>query len=264
MDALYFNHIPKTAGTTVTEWLASHSEMRRAPAGLWSELLKLPVDSLKTYSLFSGHFYRPFHGYYGGEMKTVVFLRNPIDRSISHFQHVLRSPPHYHYERVQRHRSFLEFINDPVTRPMIENFQVRSIVNDSDPVRLAADLAPQEGRRFALEQTIESLSLQYSESTAVQLAKDYLMRCAVVGITELMGHSVALIAKKMGWPPVTSLPYSNVNSEPTLSALTLSVQELEAVCGATRLDFALYEYGRSLLMNELALSMQTIEPALSP
>src|SRR5262245_46400510 len=124
---LYFNHIPKTAESTVRAWVELQFAMRHH---LWSELLRVPTTTLELYLFFAGHFYRPFHRYVDFELTAVVFLRNPIDRSISHFELIRRSPDHYHYEHVLWHNSFLEFVLDPVTKPMAESFQVRSLVND--------------------------------------------------------------------------------------------------------------------------------------
>jgi hypothetical protein len=248
---LYFNHIPKTAGTTVKNWLISHSGLRCAPIGLWSQVLEWPLGEFDTFSLFVGHFYRPYHRYLGVNHQHIVFLRNPIDRAISHFEHIRRDAAHYHHERVRRHNSFLEFSLDPVTRPMMENFQVRSLVNDFDPLQIAQELQGREEHPRALERIIESLPLRVNEDAALCIAKDYLTRCMFVGLTERTDLSLTLLAGRMGLVKQQPANRENVNPERSRTTLTLSYRELEIVAEATQLDWALYEFASQLFDRQL-------------
>ena len=226
--------------------------MVRAPGGHWSDLLAQPKEGLAQFTLYSGHYYRALHRFLGEDLDVIIFLRNPIDRSISHFEHICRAPGHYFYERTVRHNSFLEFILDPVTRPMVENFQVRAIVNQFDPVSVRNAVAGTDCGRHAIEQRIESMALQYSSETALLIAKDYLTRARLVGLTERTQQAVELGAVEFGWPEVRSLEKLNVATNKSTSALRLSDAELEAVTEATRLDWALYEYACGVFERRLS------------
>lgn len=254
---VYFHHIPKTAGTSVTTWISEAAGLARAPAHLWGGLLGLTRDSLEQYNFFSGHFYRPLAAYLGEDLRVVLFLRNPIDRSISHFEHVLRSSDHYFHDYVSRHKSFLEFVTDPVTRPMVDNFQVRSITTQFDPVALAGEEADQSSKRHELERRIETLPLQGSPETALVAAKDYVTRVAVVGITEQFGRSIRCVAKALNCAePQTTLRLNAAPSK-SVSAERLSAAELEAVITATKLDWALYEYTLGIFERQVRVLADT-------
>jgi hypothetical protein len=119
---IYFNHIPKTAGSTLGHLLSSQPGQRALPARLWSQLLSVNRSELADFNLYWGHFYRPFHRFIGEDVDTLVVIRNPIERTLSHFEHIRRAPEHYFHKRVCAHNSILEFVTDPLTRPMVENF----------------------------------------------------------------------------------------------------------------------------------------------
>lgn len=108
----YFFHIPKTAGTSVTAWLEQCGRFTVFPEHLWSRLLAWPPESLADYDLFRGHFYRGLHRYLDVPLTPFVFLRNPIDRSISHWEHIRRSPDHYFHDRVVAQGSFRAFLEE--------------------------------------------------------------------------------------------------------------------------------------------------------
>lgn len=225
--------------------------MVRPPAHLWGDLLRLPRETLGQYNLFSGHFYRPLHQYLGEDLEVVLFLRNPIERSISHFEHVLRSPDHYFHEHVARHRSFLEFVLDPLTRPMVENFQVRSVTCQFDPVSLAKTVEHEPPERHAVEQLIETLPIQSSPETALIAAKDYVTRALVIGLTEHFNTSIACVATALSLPVPSSPPQLNVAPQKSVSANRLSSRELDEVILATQLDWALYEHAAAMFQLQL-------------
>ena len=132
-NPLYFLHIPKTAGTSVIEWLKSSTGGHACPVGLWSLLLQKELKDIQGYELYCGHFYRYLNEYLNRPLDTITFLREPADRAYSHYRHVLRDTHHYFHERVAKHASFKEFMLDPVTQPLVKNFQVRSLSSKFKP-----------------------------------------------------------------------------------------------------------------------------------
>jgi hypothetical protein len=144
----YFLHIPKTAGTSLNQWLTDTGEFDICPEGLWSLLLKRDRQELLSHSMYCGHFYRPLAAYLGCRLTTFTFLRNPLERAVSHHRHVLRDPHHYFHDYAARLGSFEAFARDPITRPLVDNFQVRSLSARFDPAQIAATLPPAAAEKY--------------------------------------------------------------------------------------------------------------------
>jgi hypothetical protein len=244
---IYFNHIPKTAGLTLGHWLSSQPDQRVLPARLWSELISIPRNQVADCNLYWGHFYRPFHRFVEEEVDTIVVVRNPIERTLSHFEHIRRAPEHYFHKRIRDHNSVLEFVTDPLTRPMVENFQIRMICNQYDIQSVVADVAERSSAMFALEQQIESFPLQFGDSNALTVAKDYLMRARFVGITSEISVLVERISRAYGWILPDRLESLNIATSRVTRVDWLSSAELSAIVEATRLDWSLYEFARGIV-----------------
>ena len=71
---------------------------------------------------FRGHFLTHLEPYLGRKLATFTMLRDPVERTISHYYHVRRDPDHPSHEDTSR-MSLREFCVDPLTRHMVENFQ---------------------------------------------------------------------------------------------------------------------------------------------
>ena len=98
--AYYFLHIPKTAGTSIRTWLQARAGFRLCPDTLWSELLRRDRATLGEFDLFIGHFYTALPSYLDEKLVTFTFLRHPVNRSVSHYLHIMREQSHYLHERV--------------------------------------------------------------------------------------------------------------------------------------------------------------------
>ena len=249
---LYFLHIPKTAGTTFFEILhANVPSSEVCPAYLWRELLALPRESLSSYRLFRGHFYAYLDVVVPQPLETLTFLRNPIERSLSHYAHIRRWPGHYFHELAQRQGSFASFLLDPVTSPLIENFQSRALVQRLDPVSIVQTLTPAQVDAFRLEQALETAILDnVSDTELLVRAKERVDALLFVGITEAFAESVECLSRRLGWPRPEAPSRLNVGSLRP-EANHLDPHTLRLLRERTQVDQVLYDYAnqrfRSLL-----------------
>src|SRR5579883_1204988 len=102
--AFYYLHIPKTAGTTicfsVLPQMFDNEEI--CSAHDYAELLPIRPDNFGEYRLFRGHFYYSFTRLFRERPVLMTMLRDPVERSLSHYDHICRDSRHYHYSLMPR------------------------------------------------------------------------------------------------------------------------------------------------------------------
>ena len=181
---LYFLHIPKTAGTSLTTWLTSKVGARHTcTAKNWDQLVSDPNAHSRQSLLFCGHYGWGLDDFLDRSLETITVLRNPIERTLSHYRHVARDTKHPRHSSVAG-QSFEMFLNDQENWSMIENFQARYLV------RNPLDLKDYVGRLDQSVVKLNRLSVATEEARYLlepsyvrQHALENLSRIRVVGVT---------------------------------------------------------------------------------
>lgn len=103
-NLLYFLHIPKTAGTSFTIFLKKFFTEHeicpleaRVDVDRKKKISELYVLDYSGYKLIHGHFTNAITTYLPKNTTTLTILRDPIERCISHYHHLLGDTTRIHY-----------------------------------------------------------------------------------------------------------------------------------------------------------------------
>lgn len=241
---IYFFHIPKTAGVSVWRFLEnSFPPTQICPWWLWDQLVSVPHVELDQWHVFRGHFMSHLEPYLGRPLTTFTMLRDPVERTISHYCHVRRAPDHPYYGYAQR-LSLAEFCVHPETRHMIENFQATYLAKPpGDPMKDARGLSTEQLACFELQRQLERAGGLTDPIKLLEIAKERLRGFSAVGFTEDFDVSLREISYRLGCREPPSLEAQNVNPERT-PITDLDEATLALIRNLTAVDQRLYEYAR--------------------
>jgi hypothetical protein len=237
---VFFFHLPKTAGTTLHRILSA--EFREAdicPANNWTELLEMDQEALAGYRLFKGHFYGELSGFLGRRPYTFTLLRDPVERALSHYGHVMRDPAHYFHRRAVELGSLDAYLADPVTRMTVSNFQTRLLALNALPQEIFHGLSAEQRKAGDLERQLETVELDASSSQVLARAQRRLSEFGFVGFTERFEESVALLCYELGWTFPEHIADENINSA-RLKRSEVSDSSLRLLLELNQLDLELY------------------------
>jgi hypothetical protein len=233
-DALYFPHIPKTAGMTFRTILEDQFGCDEiCPATLKAQFAYITPEGLEHYRLYRGHLsYIDIPRIVKKNLVLVTVLRDPVSRVISHYEYIRRTPGDPHYEKVK-------------DMPLEEFAQKLSVgrIGKNVQVYYIGKLAKYNLHR-----------LTHDEIMAI--AHESLNRFAFVGILERFQDSLFLLSYIFGWKPILNSRRENVAGSPTAKRYEqIPESTLEVLRDSTRMDQVLYDYGVNLF-NERFLTMQ--------
>ena len=206
---LFFDHVPKTAGTTISGLLEdaypADDVLRVYEAGHIGTRTR---ESLRGYRLYHGHFGRALDSVLDPGIPTVTLLRDPFEQTISHFRHALRH--HWAVEMGWSDRLLPLVLNwgfagltyhqtSPVNQVM-HNFQTRWL-----GVEIDFDRLPEPGGSLMEQLNVPEEALP----EALEKAKRRLDSMAVVGTVENIGGFVERVFDLIGLPAPEQIPHQN-------------------------------------------------------
>jgi hypothetical protein len=219
-----FVHGSKTGGTTLRDVLRRQygPDRVREVNGYRldaeaRELAALPATTLAGIDAFYGHMPVGLAKLIACPCAYITLVRDPVERIISHYHWVLRTPSaRLHDEVVSRRMSLRSYVLESSGARFFNNGQTR-ILGAPSMVSAAAPT-----------------------SATLGAAKRNLDRFAVAGLTERFEESLLLMRRELGWRwPI----YRSLNVSPRRPrAADLSGEDREAITECNRLDIDLHAH----------------------
>ena len=229
-----FLHIPKTAGTTLHDIIERHyvpGEICTFGADAHAaveDFKNLSSEERAKIHLLRGHMAFGLHRYLPGTNDYFTILRDPIDRVVSYYNFILRTPDHYLNQIVQ---------SDNMSISDLLQSEMPLMMNDAQ-VRLLSGVWG--GVAFGKVSTAML-------GTAEQNLNEFFV---VVGITEEFDKTLCLLGDKLNWGSDILYERQNV-SQHGMTQRQLPAETVNLIRQANQMDFALYEYASSLFRQQV-------------
>ncbi len=233
---LLFLHIPKCAGTTLTEEILVKRYPSKAIIVFYELGTTALIDKLKSMSkreqravkCIAGHFAYGIHKFYQARpCSYITVLREPIDRVVSHYYYVLRRTDHYLHKQVTEKRiSLKQYVESGLSTEM-----------DNGQTRILAGIG--QGAPFGK-----------SSEAMLEKAREHLNRCEAVGLTEDFNGFLELLAYKTGWK-ISGISEKNVTAD-RVQLHDLDKDTLDVIKHFNRFDRDLYAHACTLFKAQYA------------
>ena len=223
-EQLFFMHIPKTAGTsliTLLDQLFLAEEICPIHEG-YKNFLSFSSGERNRFKFIRGHFPYKLMLDLKHSPRTITFLRDPIDRTLSAMNH------HYRLEK-QGMSYFSETIGDISFAEFLEHPEFGKAVSN-----------------VALEYLNDMIGKHPHKTPSLSLAKERLETFDVIGVLEQLNKSLELMAYTFAFSPIVYMPFANV--APNRSRRSRIDQEIiDRIIELNRDEIELYEYALKLI-----------------
>lgn len=229
--AIIFVHIPKTAGTTLHMII----ERQYPPELVYTLGEKRSFDDFRNLSetrraeirLLRGHMNLGAHEFLPGKSLYITLLRDPIERVISYYYFIRRTPTHYHYDLITSNNlDLLAFLESKA-----------DILMANGQTRILSGGAYEYGFGECTQEVLEAAKRNLRE------------RFAVVGLTERFDETLLLLKNALGWRNLFYTPQRVATDRPKRNEL--APDTLDAIVEANQLDIELYQYVTMLFAEQI-------------
>lgn len=230
----FYIHVPKTAGTTfktIIETLYPWQEIFWAKNKKYvgDKIGRLSEADIQKLRIVAGHTPFGMHEYFPFQnFQYFTFLRHPVDRAISHYYYLKRTPNQkfYHYINEQGYslhqlleeRLFMNFNMQTYWLTGIDKDYFRNGNQDEETINLA----------------LHNIDKYFT----------------FIGLNDRFDESLILLKRKLGW----SMPYyasKNVTQKRDKQA-DFSAETIDLIKETNKMDMRLYEYCQSWFEETLA------------
>ena len=231
-ETVFFMHLPKTGGISFRTILENQFALAEiCPAQITDEIRRIPREQFANFKLFRGHFSYSLTDYVGRDFVWMTVLRHPLERTISHYRHIVRNrqgSEDMHDVVVGRNYDLIQFLEHPYTRQDAVNLQTRFI---------AAHELNHDG--------IESIKRYGGLAEGIERLNQF----TFVGLTERFQESLYLLAYTFGWYPVTQ--FQTLNTSPQKSRREdVTPAEIDAIYEHNAEDVALYDHAEKRFVEQ--------------
>jgi len=208
------------------------------PATDWLTFLDVDRREIEQYRLFEGHFTCGIFDLLPKDVRPIVFLREPVARTISHLSHLRRDPNFHPAHKLAAGRSLDELVRDDRIMALCSNVQTAQLSNDIP------------GESFLAGFHFERARGQVPDPDAYVLPPDLakaeraLAQFQFVGFVESLQEDVLLLSIAFGLHPPAVIPKSNEDPEGEVDISRLQPETLAILRERNALDIALYETAR--------------------
>ncbi len=240
MTPFIFLHVPKTAGTT----LRAIIERQYAPEEVYTvydgaedhhsqeELKALSPEAQKSIKAYCGHVSFGVHRHLEQRPRYVTILRDPVERVISYYHHVMTLIPRWKSQPI----SLVKFIQGRKDI-QVDNLQTRLLSGVEKPFNGCSD--------DMLWKAIENIETQFH----------------FVGLSEQFDESLQFIAEHFGWEsPYYVRENEGINRPPRDYYSEL---EMNVVRNHNRLDAILVSYVKKSLLRRIHAADHTYNERLA-
>jgi len=244
-----FLHLPKTGGITLVKHLQTQlfeGPLISLPS---SEALLDSPDAIRGAALVVGHYFYPLLEMLDQPSCSMTFLRDPVQRTISSYQFVARTPAHPLYEKfvTARISSPIEFARDKFFAFHASNMQTRMLGVDYDFASLIQGI---NSKTISIDQAkavIGEAESRPCDSAGLQRATGRLQSMIFFGLTEHYQASLELLCRTFNLEvPAEAFMENVAPAEDQARRALVNPREVEALRASNQFDEELYRFAKGL------------------
>jgi hypothetical protein len=251
---LYYLHIPKVAGTSLSAVLTDHFAAESiCPAQSWRDLGEQEIEPFR---LVRGHYGVP-----GADQlpnaDLVTVLRKPAPQIVSMFEHMQRDLPPWSR---RLHPVDLARGRGCAFAPDVARFLRNKQAQHLGLGRFAPDWRDQllgDNAKVSFDDLLADAAASMSDAELLSQAQATLERAVVVGTTDHLRELIDLLCYRYGWPSIRDIPTRN-RASGLIPSTTGELEELVQV------DNALYALAEQRFQKDYAQMVASLTERYGP
>ena len=229
-NSLLFIHIPKAGGSTLNSIIQRHYDLDsifkingNCPKASIDKFKNLTEAERKRIKLVNGHMSFGLHDFLPNASTYITMLRHPVERIISHYYYVLRTPNHYLHDKVtSQNMNLKDYISSGISQEL-----------ENDQTRLLSGIGQ------------KNFNLDRSSNDMLEAAKRNLTeKFVVVGLTEKFDETLILLQEKLGFKHILYIEKNVTKDRPKIQ--NISEETAKLIKQKNQLDIELYKYAESI------------------